>query len=312
MKQAFTLIEIIVTIIILAIISTGTLISVQQLYIRVAKSKIISNLSSDSQVISDQISSILYDRVPSSVIGYSSDGNFSSIYSLNTDFKILEWIGTLEEAMKAVYYSGFVDIDKSQKETNTIISFDINSSAIESMLKHKFGNIISNSDLAVIFAGTFDDGLLTSSNDFNNSFGWHGHEHNQTYNIILHDNNITLLERPKEIYEKYYLIDTAYGVARGDSIDLNATCIKDLNQNVNEYTLFLFYNYRPWKTQTFCADTYISHHETKEGNVTILSQNVKGFQAGLINDCIYFNLSLEKSIKGSQNSITVSKQKVVF
>lgn len=312
MKKGFTLIEIIVTISILAILSAGTLISVKHLYIRVAKSKALSNLSSDSQLISDQISTLLYERVPSSVIGYSADGNFSSLYALNTQFEILEWIGTASEAMNAGYYSGFVDMDKSDKQSNTLVSFEINSSAIDTTLHHKFGEPISNSDLGLVFAGTFDDGLVTSSNDFNNSFGWHGNGHSLTYGIAFHDNNITLLSTPEEIYEKYYLIDTAYAVAKGDSIDLNATCIKDLNQSTDGDTLFLFYNYRPWETQTFCADTHISHAETREGNVTILSNNVKGFEAGLINDSLYFNLTLEKAIKGSPNSVSISKQKVVF
>ncbi len=309
MKRAFTLVEIIITILILAILSAGTLVSVKHLYIRVAKSKALSDLSSDSQVISDQISALLYDRVPSSVIGYRSDGTFSSIYVLRSTYSVIEWIGVAQESLKSGYYSGFVDLNASDKNSATIVSYDINKTGLNDVINAKFGS--NSSDLALIFAGSFDSGSVTLSSDFNSSFGWHGNAHHDLiYNITtINDDNLTLSPTPNVIYEKYYLIDSAYAVARGGDIDINATCIKDLNQSVGSGTLFLFYNYRPWKNQTFCADPNGSN---QDGNVSILSQNVSGFEVEMVNDGIQFNLSLQKHIRGDDNNITISKQKVVF
>jgi len=68
----------------------------------------------------------------------------------------------------------------------------------------------------LVFAGSFDSGNTISSNEFNSSFGWHGNDHNVTYNISsISSDSITLSSRPKEIYEKYYLVDSAYAIARG-------------------------------------------------------------------------------------------------
>lgn len=308
MKKSFTLVEIIITIVILGILLAGTFVSLKHLYTRVAKSKTISDLSGDSQVVADQISSLLYDRVPSSTIGYKSSGEFQSIYNLNTTYNIIEWIGTASEAMKAGYYSSFTDLNASDKNTSTIYSPNINKLALQTYMSDKFN--ANSSDLALMFAGSFDNGSLVLSNDFNTSFGWHGNTHSKIYQISsINDNNITLAVTPDEIYEKYYLVDSAYAVARGIDINLNATCIKDLNQSDSSNTLYLFYNYRPWKNQTFCADP---NGANQDGNVTILSKNVKGFKIGLINGSINFSLTLQKHIRGSDNNITISKEKVVF
>ncbi len=305
--RAFTLVEIIITIVILGILSAGTLVSIKHLYLKVAKSKTISDLSSDSQVLTDQIAALLYDRVPSSVIGYNKNGAFSSFYNLNSTYSMMEWIGVASEAQKAGYYSGFVDLTRSNRATNTIYSPDINTTSINSIMQNKFD--ANSSDLALVFAGSFDDGSIAFSSDFNNSFGWHGNSYNLINTIAsINDNNITFTSTPKEIYEKYYLIDSAYAIARGADINLNANCVKDLNKSDAD-TLFLFYNYRPWQGKTFCADP---NGANQDGNVTILSFNVKGFESGLENDSIRFSVTLQKHIKGSDNNITISKQKVVF
>lgn len=308
MKKAFTLVEIITTIVILGILSAGTLVSIKHLYLKVAKTKTLSDLSSDSQVIVDQISSLFSERVPSSVIGYKKEGSFETIYNLNSTYNVVEWIGVASESFKSGYCSGFVDLNASDKNSLTLSSPDINVTGISNVMQNKFDANLN--DIALIFAGSFDNGSVTLSADFNDSFGWHGNIHKQIYNISnISPNTIRLATKPKEIYEKYYLVDSAYALARGDDIDLNATCIKDLNQSDNNNTLFLFYNYRPWQGETFCADP---NGSGQDGNVTILSKNVKGLEFKLINNDILFNLTLEKKVRGSQNSIIVSKQKVVF
>lgn len=297
MKKAFTLIEIIMTIVILGILAAGTFVSLKHLYLRSAKTKAISELSFSSQIVADQISALLYERVPSTVIGYENGGNFkpiSLIYSDDVNYTILEWIGTSSEAYKSGYYSGFADLDASDKDTSTLVSFDINSTGIESLHVKKFGSG-SIADIALIFAGSFDDASLIASDDFNNSFGWHGKDANLTYTLTISDNNIIFDSNPKEIYEKYYLVDSAYAIARGE--DILSSCKSGLVDD----TLYLFYNFRPWNKESLC-----------NGKHTVLSENVKGFQSGIMNNSLYFSLTLSKKINGSENNITISKEKVVF
>ena len=318
MRRGFTLIEIIITIVILGILSAGTFVSLQHLYIRSAKSKALSDLSLESQVIVDQISSLLYDRVPSSVIGYDGVSGFESIYLLTKTFTILEWMGIASEAHKLRAYSGLVDMNRSAKPS--LYASDINSSLLTQMLLKKFLTV-STTDLGLVFAGSFDDG--GSGTDVSTAFGWHG---DNTRNILhsianVSDNNITLVNTTSlhEIYEKYYLVDSAYAIARGAHIKQDALCISALNissQDINN-TLFLFYNYRPWKSvgYTFCADTNTSIPDPdlrRDGNVTVLGKDVSSFEAGVVNGVIYFNLGMERKIRGADNNVTVSKQKAVY
>lgn len=274
-SRAFTLIEIIVSIVILGILSAGTFVSIKQLYVRVAKSKAMSDLSLDSQIVVDQISMLLYDRVPKKVWGYeTTSSDKTSIYEIeNENLTILEWYGTASELLKEGNYSGFIDMDASDGN-RTLKTFD------NSISEDKFGN---SGEFALVFAGTFDEGA-------------------EEYNATINDNNITLTSRPNEIYEKYYLVDSAYAIAKGFDVNISTCSEYNRTKNDTNSTLYLFYNYKPWLGQTFCND----------GNVTILSKEAKAFEVGLINDSIYFNLTLERKIKGSENNVSISKQKVVF
>ena len=261
------MVEMIVVIVIMGILSAGTFVSLKHLYQRVAKSKALSELSFDSQLIVDQVSALLYDRVPKKVWGYEDNIlNKKSIYDITGgNYKIVEWYGTANEYLKEGNYSGFIDMDASDKSIKTLKTFS------KKIKTDKFG---AENQFALVFAGSFDEGA-------------------GEYNATINDNNITLDTKPNEIYEKYYLVDSAYTIARGE--DINCSDTNETN------TLYLIYNYRPWRGSSIC-----------DGNVTTLSKEVKGFEVGLINDSIYFNLTLSRNIRGIDNNITISKQKVVF
>jgi prepilin-type N-terminal cleavage/methylation domain-containing protein len=312
MKKAFTLVEMIVTIVVLSILSTGIFIAIKNLYVRASKSETISNFSVDSEVALNAVSSLLYERVPSTLIGYDAKNNiFESIYQISNKYNILEWIGVANESFDRRYYSGFVDLDGSDKDTYTLLSFGIDEAGLDDMLEKKFqsGRSWANGDLALIFAGSFDNGDLVLSSDFNTSFGWHGNSSELIYTISnIQEDNITLAKKPDEIFEKYYLVDSAYAIARAEDVNISSCDGVDTDM-IDKDTLLLFYDFRPWKGETFCADL---NGDKKEGNVTVLLQHVVGFEAGLIDENIYFNLTLSTKIRGSENNITISKQKVVF
>ena len=301
--RAFTLVEMIMVIVILGILSAGTFVSLKHLYLRVAKSKALSELSLDSQIIVNQISSLLYDRVPSSVIGYDDNtSTFESIYSLSSTYHVLEWIGVGVESFKRGDYSGFVDLDDSNASSRTIVSPDTNVALLAQSTQKKFGitnNIFIDDIVSVVFAGTFDDGSIVYSSDFNSSFGWHGNSANRVFGIsnISNGKNIVLKTKPNEIYEKYYIVDSAYAIARGADIN----CRSDANETD---TLYLFYDYRPWKGESFCVDA----------DVTTLSKEVSGFEIDLLNGSIFFNLTMQRNVpkRANDNSVVISKQKVVF
>ena len=317
-KKSFTLIELIFVVVIVAFLSVATFKALQAIVVRSYKAKETTRLSLESQMVANQISELLKDRVPATVIGYYPDShNFEYIGDLTSQQhppRVLEWIRRAKEAYLNRDYSGFIDLKKSDKDSNRIFSPDTNGSKIDSDIKNKFNtnsDIYNQNLVNLIFAGSFDRGSSDIS-DYNNSFGWHGHDSNNSFDISIDDDgNITITDKvqPKFIYEKYFLVDSAYAIAR--KADLNATdwhCSSDLNwSDLSDNTLLLFYNYRPWKGETFCAD----NNGTREGNVTILMKNVSGFRFDEKDYTIRISLDINKSIKGS-SPIHLSKMKVVF
>ena len=303
MRRGTTLIELIFVIVIISFLAAGSFKAIQAILVREYKAKQQTNLSLESQIVVNQISNYLRERIVYSTIGYNpSDGSFDYIGDLTDSKPVLEWIGRDSDDYLDKKYSGFFDMAK--KYGNKVTSCDTNGSAIDT------------NKTALIFSGSFDRSQ-SDSGDINSSFGWHGSDRNDTFDIIIHSNeqsndqNISINNpTPKFLYEKYFLVNSAYAIARGADIDQDADCITNLNLKARDInnTLFLFSNYRPWNGETFCADKQGS---SKDGNVSVLMQNVDGFQFREVDYTIRILLDINKSIRGA-NPIHFSKMKVVF
>lgn len=310
MRQAFTLLEIIVTLVITGILAVGTFKAIDLLYLHASKAKAVTELSLESQVVLDEISALLYNRIPSSVIGYmradNSDNTCVALDDANESYMILEWLHSDEAQLTAGAYDGFVELSQS---TNTHLkSLDLNASSM--------GN---GAGLNLVFAGSNDAGdpLIAACNG---AFGWHGNDSNSSYDISIGtDDAITISDsiNPQYIYEKFYLSDGAYAVARGVDIDANAACIDNnlstLSAEDMSKSLLLFYGYHPWSGESFCADLY--SNGTPAGSVTVLSLDVAAFGATISNASISLKLDLNRSIRGGSQSgavVHITKQKAVF
>lgn len=293
-RRGFTIVELIMSIIIMGILAAGAYISLANLYNKRFKSKAISELSLSSTRLANQISALLYHRVPASVIGYDiNSSTFESIYNTTKQYHIMEWIVTDFESYNEKYYSGLADFDRCDKSTNMIYSPDTNISKV----------LNRDVDTALIFAGSFDQGGVSyDSNEFNNSFGWHQHSYNKIFKInsASKDENITLQTKPDTIYERYFLVDQAFAIAR--AADINDSCKHSLSTTDDD--LLLFYNFKPWKGEDFCNDA----------NATILAKDVSGFSFELVNGNLEFKLTLTRKIHrvGRDINVTISKDKVIF
>jgi len=314
-KKAFTLLEMIFVILISGILSIGTFKAFQALYIRSAKAKAVTDLSMQSQIVLDQISRLLYNRIPHSVIGYDGTNNNSDscmpIEEISSEkYKVLEWLSLDDYQLISRKYSGFIDMNTSSHSKP-----DLNASGVHDL------NI---TDRNLIFAGSFDGGNEDIST-CEGAYGWHGKDSNLSFTIDgSSDDNISLdcnqddVNNSEYIYEKYYLTDGAFAVARGADIDKDADCIDRLHQDQDRQdsnnTLYLFYNYHPYKDKdqnhkdiTYCADK----SGTQEGNVSILSYDVVSFGAIYVNDIINLKIDMNRSINGA-HSVHITKQKAVF
>jgi len=315
-KKAFTLIEAIYVIVILSFVLIGGFQIISKLYERNYIVKTTTKFEFTTQTLLDQVSGVLYYRVPLSVIGYNQQTNdFKYIGEIeeSEEYPILEWIGYLNEAMVERNLSGFVDLYESKKPI--IKAIDFNSEFINTVLRNKFKSDENLTTLGgIIFAGSFDRGEEGALIDYNNSFGWHGNKANLVFKIYEYnqsdnDCNLTLKKSDGSeienatIYEKFYLADSAYAIALKKDLNLSKWNCNISFDKFSDNDLLLFYNYRPWKGETFCGDE-------GEGNVTLLSSNIKSFIIKKVNSHLELKISMFKS-KGDIN-ITISKQKVTF
>ena len=95
-------------------------------------------------------------------------------------------------------------------------------------------------------------------------------------------------------------------VRKGDLNQSDWNC-SDLNYNeLDNNDLLLFYNYRPWKGETFCADD----NGTSEGNVSLILEDVKAFSVRKVNT--HLELKVQLSVQRDDINVSVSKQKVAF
>jgi len=315
MKKGFTLIEMVLTIVISSILTIGTIIALKKIYMKGLKTKYISTLSLETQIVADKIALMLYDRIPSSALGYDPlINNYKSIYDINSsdNMKIFEWYGENVDVKNRYGYSGFIDIDKCSRSGGII-----NTPIFDST---KFTNLTDN---VIIMAGSYDMGEEITN--FNNSFGWHGEINSSEVLEIVSasGNNVTVTATPNlptRIYEKYYLANQAFAIARG--ADINPSIINSGNCNIDvgfdlndidnfENSLFLFYGYKPWKGETFCGDP--NNNGIRRGGVALLGEDVSGFNV-LITPSgeLKFSISLEGNLRGEDRNITISKQKVIL
>ena len=313
MVRAFTLIEAIFVIVVLSIITMIGVRITTELYKRNYIAKEVSNFAFLTQQTEDILSERLYNRIPLTVIGYNpSTHDFKYIGEIESDdnYTVFEWISDSFDAKKDLNLSGFIDMAKSKKPI--LYAKDFHKNFIEEVEQNKFNTSKKLEDItAIIFAGSFDRGEEAALDDYNNSFGWHKNKHKYVFRIDEinqsgDDANISLKDDTDRIYEKFYLVDSAYAIALKRDLNKSAWKCDVPWEKFKDNDMLLFYNYRPWDGDTFCAD----NNGTPEGNVTLLLNNVNGFKIRSVNSHLEILINM-KSRKGDIN-ISVSKQKVAF
>ncbi len=320
MRKAATLVELIFTIIISSILTIGTATLLKNMAYMIQKAQDTTELSLDTQSALDQLSTFLYARVPNSVIGYDGTNNWANINELSFKATVLEWLTQpiiAENREGHVYslhsreleYYPFIDLEGSNPASRTLKApfMSANYINLKNHINRKYKTDISNK-LAIVFAGSFDYGV--SSN-----FGWHNSMRTDIYKINILNSGFqfqSTYSQPEFIYEKFYLVESAVAVTLGQNIDKSASCITDLKLSNKELdkALLLFTDYRPWLSESYCADK--GSKGTKKGFATVLSTNIDSFEAREIEYTIRLSFEAKKKLKGSSEHVKVSKQKVVL
>ena len=294
MKRGFTLFEMVMVIVVTAILAVASYKAITLLLVKSFKARELTRLSLESQIALDQVSSLLAYRVPATTIGYDpQSGDFAYIGDIidSDRYKVLEWLSIAFDDYKEGRFSGFIDMKRSVA-TQDILYSDVT---------------ISNGEYNLIFAGRFDR-AFTLLKDFKEAFGWHNFASKESFDISFVPQGLRIVDSdlPKVIYEKYYLVNQAFAIARAADIDKSASCLKDLP--IDDNTLLLFFGYKPWKKESFCADPKSSN---RGGGVSILAHYVTGFSVKEQDYTIRIVLDIHRAIKGAK-SLHFSKMKVVF
>lgn len=258
-RAAFTLLELIFVIVIMGLLANYGVELLSKAYKSFIFTKVNNSLQANSAMAVEAIASRLQYRIKDSVIARQTNGNFQAIAG-NTDLTapILEWVGYDIEGFRGnsaaapvlPLWSGIVDMDLSG--IASLMSPSTNTTDINTLIGALSNATSGINDAAIYFIGS-DSDVLTG-------YGWNGAL--TTQNGAMHpirrsvvggeenrfipingatgaDNNFSGVD----IYEYYQLAWTAYAVG-----------IRDYNNTTNTGTLTLYYNYQPWRGETYLAN----------------------------------------------------------
>ncbi|MDR1285459.1 MAG: prepilin-type N-terminal cleavage/methylation domain-containing protein [Campylobacteraceae bacterium] len=295
-KNAFTMIEIIIVIIIFGIIASIGANIVAKMYMNYIQSRTINYLQTQSDITLEQISKRLQYRIKSSTIARRGDIiRYLRSNEVDDTFDVVEWIGYSNEAMLAGNdkpgWSGFVDMDNAvtDKAASTLATpgSELSRAAdIMNTLSYNRVNLVGER-AALVFKNI-------KSNDPAAGFGWDGNGGNADYILKVARNGDEAFTvtggMPGSIYEHYYLAHSAYAIVpvnTGNEIDFN---------------LELRYNYQPWLKNTY-----------KNAPKALLATHVNLFRIRQVGNTIRLKLCLhDNKAGGFGNYIVACKEEVVL
>lgn len=290
-KKAFTLVELILVIVILAILSLiGTNIYTN-VYKNYLTSKIVDEVEDKTQLALDQIASRLSDRVKQATIGRKSSNrdDFVLVYDsrLQQDHDILEWIGQSTQSRNlagnsvddSIGWSGFLDIGIYENSKRILIGGRL-PAATEVI------NSISDSgdqNLAMIFQG------IETTKEVGYGFRGENPDKIMVFNMPSNGARIELVNpyAGGQISDRYQIAHSAYAIVPEAG------------------NLYLYYDYRPWTGQTY-----------QNGKKSLLVENVtlfrfRGFSASGMDLKLCVNADAQKH-GITDDRFVVCKTKVVF
>ncbi|MDR0580441.1 MAG: type II secretion system GspH family protein [Campylobacteraceae bacterium] len=298
-KNAFTMIEVIMVIVIFGIISTIGANIISKMYMNYMQSRTINYLQTQSAITLEQISKRLQYRIKDSIVARNRGTNdilYLGNSGVDESYDVIEWIGYSNEAMltgRTPGWSGFIDIDDANTNRPYLATPGSNlkkAEIIMNALSNGKVNLSAGKEAALIFKGA-------RSNNQSRDYGWDGNGGNVNYMLkVVRENDqtfkiaSTLPVDEITIYEQYYLAHSAYAIVpEGDATNFN---------------LNLHYNYKPWLGE-----------EYNDGNTNkvLLATHVNLFRIRQVGNTIRLKLCLhDDRSSGFDNRIVACKEEVVL
>jgi prepilin-type N-terminal cleavage/methylation domain-containing protein len=299
-KSAFTLIEMIFVITILGIVAGMTFVQISSVYEDFIQKQSSSELEMEAKVIAEQVTARLSSSVKESLTAMTDlNGNgclpVSGTLTPATNYT-LAWIGKSDEANLGIWdttitpndykpgWSGFVDVSAS--DTTSIITRGSRLDFAETLIDGLSGQVGSlsqaaNSPVALYFNDSASNANACTDFGFSSAAvsaaGMYQVYRNGT------TNQLTLIDRPTQIFEQYTLSHSAYAIQR------------DAGNNL------WLYSFRPW----------LGQKPINDAAPALLGKNVSGFSFKWSGGLFRVNICVKKTMSGGYD-VEVCKEKAVF
>ncbi len=286
MKKAFTMIELILTIVILSIVAYIAAGLIANTFTSSQYATSLNRINLKVELALNEIENRLDYAIVNTVV--KRKGNqISPIDIAPDDYEVLEWIGYDVDSFEANAtpgWSGFCDLNQASGSgsSETIVTpgsnLDLTDKIIYTLSGHKFH--LNGS--AIFFPGNYDY----------DSVGYSGTNNNGVAIVNSSDLNRTIsINNPsKRITEKYKLAWSAYAVV-------------PTNCGINGCDLELRYNFRPWQGVDYNSSSGVSK--------SLLINGVTVFKTYATQNRIHIKLCVKDHYSPTKTT-SICKEKVIY
>ncbi len=298
MKRAFTLIELILTIVILSVVTYFSSDLIAKTYLNYNRVNSLQRANLRVEIALNSIVNRLENAIDGTIVKRKdvNNTNLISIIVAPDDYEVLEWIGndidgfeahknldgTSNTTMIQPAWSGFCNILES--DPYTIVTPGSNLEFEEEIITRlSDGNVTFEDGFALFFPGNYDY----------TNVGYQGTNPTGVSLVTGKDTSLPAfkLSSPvSRITEHYKLAWTAYAVL---PVNCNGEGVCDLE---------LRYNFRPWKNED-----YDSPHISR----ALLAKNVSVFKTYATENRVHIKLCVQERL-GANSRTSICKEKVVF
>ena len=310
-RQAFTLIELVMVIVILGIVSMIATDIIANMYKGYIQTKIINDLEQKTEIVIEQITKRLQYRIKPSMIARKKGTNeFLAMNSpdINTsNANMVEWIGYDNDSLlgehngsfSAPGWSGFIDVDSADTNNSSrlLVSPGSNLTFLERTIK-----ALSYGKVSLGLAGKNRPAVIFKCAQKNNGLAQYGwdfdktdiKDHNFTLRVTRYVDKIFLIDNNQQdlnrsICEQYYLAWTAYALVPEGSDD-------------DDFNLTLKYNYQPWH-----GDKYSDNGTSSQ----LLAEHVSTFRVMQIGETLRVKICIQDgNITGTP--VGFCKEKAIY
>ena len=318
MRRAFTLIELIITMVILGIVAYVATGLIAKTYISYNRVNTLHKANLKVEIALNNIANRLSYAIGGTIVKVKSatEINIEPIERAPQDYQVLEWVGydvdgfiankSYVNPIKSAW-SGFCDIQNSTKVKIKSPGSNLNfaKEVINNLSKGKVNNLKKT---ALFFPGNYNYNNIGYLNTTGGTTG---------VNIVKFsnvDDTFTLynITPAKRITEHYKLAWSAYAVVpvkqptnRTDNPckNINSTTATDCSDE-KPCNLCLKYNYRPWRGKQY------NHRRVQ---YSVLATNVTVFKTFAAENRVHIKICVKEQMGvGVNNTTSICKEKVVF